>query len=84
MCQADIATVVRLDFLSKSLQHTNKICIFAARRENKNDMITKQEAMQRFMQAKKKKLEAVASLEQRMKQAYEETTGKKANYVVTL
>lgn len=47
-------------------------------------MITKQEAMQRFMQAKKKKMEAVASLEQRMKLAYEESTGKKANYVVTL
>lgn len=46
-------------------------------------MLTKQETMQRFMQAKKKQ-EAVASLEQRMKQAYEETTGKKAKFVVTL
>lgn len=47
-------------------------------------MITKEEALRRFKAAKQKKMDAVASLEQRMKQTYEETTGKKAKYIVSL
>ena len=46
--------------------------------------MTRQEAIIRFKAAKQKKMDAVAALEQKMKQAYEERTGLKANYVVTL
>lgn len=45
--------------------------------------MTRNEALQRFKAAKQTKMNAVAALEQRMKQAYEERTGLKANYVVT-
>ena len=45
--------------------------------------MTKEEALRRFKAAKTKK-DAVAALEQKMKQAYEERTGLKANYVVAL
>ena len=47
-------------------------------------MKTREEALRRFKAAKQKKMNAVAALEERMKQAYEERTGMKANYVVTL
>ncbi len=46
--------------------------------------MTKEEALRRFKAAKQTKKDAVAALEQKMKQAYEERTGLKANYVVTL
>ena len=46
--------------------------------------MTKEEAIRRFKAAKQTKKDAVAALEQKMKQAYEERTGLKANYVVTL
>lgn len=57
-----------------------EVCIFA----NKMSDMTRQEAIIRFKAAKQKKMDAVAALEQKMKQAYEERTGLKANYVVTL
>ena len=41
-------------------------------------------ARMKFKAAKQTKKDAVAALEQKMKQAYEERTGLKANYVVTL
>ena len=47
-------------------------------------MMTREEALRRFKAAKQKKMNAVAALEEKMKQAYEERTGMKANYVVTL
>ena len=47
-------------------------------------MMTKEEAMRRFKAARQTKMNAVAVLEEKMKQAYEERTGMKANYVVTL
>ena len=47
-------------------------------------MMTKEEALRRFKAAKQTKKDAVAALEEKMKQAYEERTGLKANYVVTL
>ena len=47
-------------------------------------MMTKEEALRRFKAAKQTKKDAVAALEERMKQTYEERTGLKANYVVTL
>jgi uncharacterized Ntn-hydrolase superfamily protein len=46
--------------------------------------MTKEEALRRFKAAKQTKKDAVAALEQKMKQDYEERTGLKANYVVTL
>lgn len=46
--------------------------------------MTREEALRRFKAAKQKKMNAVAALEEKMKQAYEERTGMKANYVVTL
>ena len=46
--------------------------------------MTKEEALRRFKAAKQTKKDAVAALEKKMKQAYEERTGLKANYVVTL
>ena len=51
---------------------------------NIRNMMTKEEALRRFKAAKQTKKDAVAALEQKMKQAYEERTGLKANYVVTL
>ena len=47
-------------------------------------MMTKEEALRRFKAAKQTKKDAVEALEEKMKQAYEERTGLKANYVVTL
>ena len=47
-------------------------------------MMTKEEALRRFKAAKQTKMNAVAALEEKMKQAYEERPGMKANYVVTL
>ena len=46
--------------------------------------MTKEEALRRFKAVKQTKKDAVAALEQKMKQDYEERTGLKANYVVTL
>ena len=46
--------------------------------------MTKSEALRRFKAAKQKKMGAVAALEQMMKSSYEERTGQKAKYVVTL
>ena len=47
-------------------------------------MMTRSEALRRFKAAKQTKKNAVVALEERMKKAYEERTGLKANYVVTL
>ncbi len=47
-------------------------------------IMTKEEALRRFKAAKQTKKDAVTALEEKMKQAYEEKTGLKANYVVTL
>ena len=46
--------------------------------------MTKEEALRRFKAAKQTKKDAVAALEKKMKQAYEERTGLKANYVVII
>ena len=46
--------------------------------------MSREEALKRFKAAKQTKMNAVAALEQKMKQAYEERTGLKANYVVSL
>ena len=46
--------------------------------------MTKEEALKRFKAAKKTKKNAVAALELKMKQSYEEKTGLKANYIVSL
>lgn len=47
-------------------------------------MLTRNEALRRFKAAKQTKKNAVVALEKKMKQAYEERTGMKANYVVSL
>ena len=47
-------------------------------------MMTRSEALRRFKAAKQKKMAAVAALEQAMKNSYEERTGQKAKYVVTI
>jgi len=47
-------------------------------------VMTKEEALRRFKAAKQTKKDAVSALEEKMKKAYEEKTGLKANYVVTL
>ena len=46
--------------------------------------MTREEAMARFMAAKKKKRECVSRLEEKMKVAYEKRTGKPANYTFVL
>lgn len=46
--------------------------------------MTREEALKRFKAAKLTKFDAVTALEQEMKQAYEERTGLKANYVMSL
>ena len=59
----------------------------ADKREESDDRINFSErelARMKFKAAKQTKKDAVAALEQKMKQAYEERTGLKANYVVTL
>ena len=49
-----------------------------------NDVMTKEEAMTRFMAAKEKKRQCVAWLEEKMKQSYEQRTDKPANYTFVL
>ena len=46
--------------------------------------MTKDEAMARFMAAKEKKRQCVKHLEEKMKVAYEERTGKPAQYTFVL
>ena len=46
--------------------------------------MTKEEALRHFKAARQTKRDAVAALEEKMKNAYEERTGLKANYVVSL
>ena len=46
--------------------------------------MTKDEAMARFMAAKEKKRQCVKRLEEKMKAAYEERTGKPAQYTFVL
>lgn len=47
-------------------------------------MITEEEALRHFKAAKRTNKNAVAALEEKMKLAYEERTGHKADYVTTL
>lgn len=42
--------------------------------------MTREQAMERFMLAKKKKQECIAALEKKMKEEYETKTGLPANY----
>ena len=63
------------------LKRISYLCTKFQYREN---MMTKEEALRRFKAAKQTKKNAVAALEQKMKSAYEERTGLKANYIVTL
>ena len=44
-------------------------------------MMTKEEALRRFKAAKQTKKDAVAALEEKMKQAYEERTGQKTSFI---
>ena len=46
--------------------------------------MTKEEEMARFMEAKEKKRQCVARLEEKMKKTYEERIGKPANYTFVL
>ena len=46
--------------------------------------MTKDEAMQRFMAAKRKKQERVAELEARLRERYKERTGEYPKYVFSL
>lgn len=46
--------------------------------------MTREEALKRFKAAKLTKFDATTALEKKMKQDYEERTGLKANYVVSL
>ena len=47
-------------------------------------IITKDDAMKRFMAAKKKKQERVAELEARLREKYKERTGEYPKYVFSL
>ena len=47
-------------------------------------METKQEALARFKAVKEKKRQCVARIEARMKKAYEERTGERAQYTFVL
>ena len=47
-------------------------------------MITEEEALRHFKAARRTNKNAVAALEEKMKLAYEERTGHKADYVTTL
>ena len=44
-------------------------------------MMTKEEALRRFKAAKQTKKDAVAALEEKMKQAYEERAGQKTSFI---
>ena len=44
-------------------------------------MMTREEALRRFKAARQTKMNAVAALEEKMKQAYEERTGMKAHNI---
>ena len=46
--------------------------------------MNRDEAMKCFKAAKQKRITAIADLENKMKKAYEERTGYKASYIVTL
>lgn len=46
--------------------------------------LTREEALARFVEARNRKRECVNRIEKRMKAAYEERTGKKANYTFVL
>jgi len=75
----------RIKNTSKNLEVSELITIFAPILLIETIyMMTKEEALRRFKAAKQTKKNAVAALEQKMKSAYEERTGLKANYVVTL
>lgn len=52
--------------------------------EKSNSFMTQKEAMARFMAAKEKKRQCVEQLEEKMKKAYEQRTGKPANYTFVL
>ena len=60
-----------------------RINVVSLQQEKKNAM-TKDEAMARFMAAKEKKRQCVKRLEEKMKVAYEERTGKPAQYTFVL
>ena len=66
------------------LAHVSPVFHHLRNYNNRHNTMTKEEAIRRFKAAKQTKKDAVAALEQKMKQAYEERTGLKANYVVTL
>lgn len=46
--------------------------------------ITREEAMKRFMEAKRKKQQRVAELEDRLREKYKERTGEEPKYVFSL
>lgn len=58
--------------------------VLAASNPKRKDIMTKNEAMARFMAAKEKKRQCVERLEERMKKTYEQRTGKPANYTFVL
>jgi hypothetical protein len=76
--------VVCVVFFAKIWRFGKNSLILQPKRKGEKKMMTKSEALRRFKAAKQKKMDAVAALEQMMRNSYEERTGQKAKYVVTL
>jgi hypothetical protein len=85
-CRADkTSNIQKLKNNGSKYDKYQKLFVSLHRRYKTEEvMMTKEEALRRFKAAKQTKKDAVAALEEKMKQAYEERTGLKANYVVTL
>lgn len=52
--------------------------------EGKMMTITREDAMKRFMEAKRKKQQRVAELEERLREKYKERTGEDPQYIFSL
>lgn len=71
-------------FLEGNSNILRKLSYLCTQNAEKDTIMTKEEAMTRFMAAKEKKRQCVARLEEKMKQSYEQRTGKPANYTFVL
>ena len=71
-------------FPQKKLARFKNTLYLCGGNKKKTIIMTKEEAMARFMAAKEKKRQCVAQLEEKMKQSYEQRTGKPAKYTFVL
>ena len=63
-------------FLEGNSNILRKLSYLCTQNAEKDTIMTKEEAMTRFMAAKEKKRQCVARLEEKKKQSYEQRTGK--------